>query len=126
MFFMVKHLHVIIHAIIKAKLIGCFGKIWYVQTMVKPLSHQGGVLMVFPRRPYKLQNVEVRAVRPQPSPQQRGGKAVASPLDTVDHIERRATVRTLSMLKTNVVAQGSHGVLIRAQLGHRKIARAAQ
>ena len=51
---------------------------------IKPLSHQGGVLMVFPRRPNKLQNAEVRAVRSQPSPQERGGNAVASPLDTVE------------------------------------------
>ena len=50
---------------------------------LKPLSHQGGVLKVFRRRPNKLQNAEVRAIRSQPSPQQRGGNAVASPLDTV-------------------------------------------
>ena len=34
---------------------------WPVITMVKPLSHQSGVLTAFPQRFKKLQNAEVRA-----------------------------------------------------------------
>ena len=43
---------------------------------VKPLSHQGGVLTVIPRRPKKMQNAEVRTVRTHASPQQRSGIAI--------------------------------------------------
>ena len=43
---------------------------------LKPLSHQGGVLTVIPRRPKKMQNAAVRAVRTQASPQQRSGIAI--------------------------------------------------
>ena len=46
---------------------------WDAQMHLKPLSHQGGVLTVIPRRPKKMQNAEVRAVRTQASPQQRSG-----------------------------------------------------
>ena len=40
---------------------------------VKPLSHQSNVLTAIQRRPRKMQNTEVRAVRSQASPQQRSG-----------------------------------------------------
>ena len=43
---------------------------------LKPLSHQDSVLTVIPRRPKKMQNAEVRAVRTQASPQQRSGIAI--------------------------------------------------
>ena len=43
----------------------------------------GCIFTVFPWSPNKLQNAEVCAVQSQPSPQQRGGNAVALPLDTV-------------------------------------------
>ena len=48
----------------------------YRPVSLKPLSHQDGVLTVIPRRPKKMQNAEVRAVRTQASPQQRSGIAI--------------------------------------------------
>ena len=51
--------------------------------LVKPLSHQGGVLTATARRARKTQNAEVRAVRSHRAPRDRRGIAVASPLDAV-------------------------------------------
>ena len=75
---------------------------------LKPLSHQGGFLTVIPRCPKKCK-------RPRCAQYERKhhcSNAVASPLDTVGRIERRATVRTLSILKTNTVTRRSLGVLL--------------
>jgi len=46
---------------------------------VKPLSHQSGVLTVFPQRFKKLQNAEVRAVQTPATLCKRCGNAVQSP-----------------------------------------------
>ena len=51
--------------------------------LVKPLSHQGGVLTATARRARKTQNAEVRAVRYPIAPRDRRGIAAASPLDAV-------------------------------------------
>ena len=52
-------------------------------SVIKPLSHQGGVLTATARRARKTQNAEVRAVRSPRAPRDRRGIAVASPLDAV-------------------------------------------
>ena len=59
---------------------------WNFTTMavlVKPLSHQGGVLTATARRARKTQNAELRAVKSPRAPRDRRGIAVASPLDAV-------------------------------------------
>ena len=79
------------------------------QSYLKPLSHQGGVLTVIPRRPKK--NAE-----------RRGARSTNACITAAtqwhrhrtrwDRIERRAMARTLSILKTNTVTRRSLGVLI--------------
>ena len=51
--------------------------------LLKPLPHQGGVLMATARRARKTQNAKVRAVRSPRAPRDRRCIAVASPLDAV-------------------------------------------
>ena len=43
---------------------------------LKPLSHQGGVLVAFSRRSTKMQNAKVNAVRTPWTPWQRGGNSI--------------------------------------------------
>jgi len=58
---------------------------WGLQTkrlefcVLKPLSHQSGVLTASPQRLNKLQNAEVRAVQTPATPCKRCGNAVQSP-----------------------------------------------
>ena len=87
---------------------------------VKPLSHQGGVLSVIPRCP-KKKNAECRGARST-------NASITAAMQWHCHwtrwgrIERRATVRTLSILKTNTVNRRPN----RAQRGRRKVTIAAQ
>ena len=74
---------------------------------LKPLSHQGGVLTVIPRCPKNCRTPRCA----QYERKHHRSNAVASPLDTVGRKERRATVRTLSILKTNTDTRRSLGVL---------------
>ena len=49
---------------------------YHITYNVKPLSHQGGVLVAFSRRSTKMQNAKVNAVRAPWTPWQRGGNSI--------------------------------------------------
>ena len=89
-----------------------------IKSIIKSLSHQGGVLTVIPQRP---KNAE-----------RRGARSTNASITAAtqwhrhwtqwDRKERRGTACTLSILKTNTVARRPN----RAQRGHRKVTIAAQ
>ena len=89
---------------------------------VKPLSHQGGVLTVIPRRPKKMQNARCA----QYERMHHRSNAVASPLDAVGSHRTQSDgahfEHTQNKHRHPAFARRPN----RAQRGHRKVTIAAQ
>ena len=98
------------------------GRVLLDSLQLKPLSHQGSVLTVIPRRPKEMQNAEVR----QYERMQHRSNAVASPLDAVGSHRTPSDGAHFEHTQNKHRHSAFAGPPNRAQRGHREVTKAAQ